>query len=254
MIEEGVLENPHVDACLALHMAQDHPLGTVIVRDGPLLAASDRFTIEIQGRGGHAAHPHTTVDPVVVGAHVTTALQSIVSRNVDPIASAVITVGSLHAGTAPNVIPDTASIWGDRPHPRSRGARDGRATIAEVATGVCQALGATAVVDYQRGVPATVNDPRAVAIIRDAAREVVGEERLIDPPPQMGGEDFSYFVIERPGAMFFVGSNNPERGLTWGHHHPKFDIDEESLAIGAETMARSVISYLQNGFDRGTQR
>jgi amidohydrolase len=248
MIEEGVLENPHVDACLPLHMAQDYPIGTIVVREGPLLAASDRFRITIQGKGGHAAHPHTTVDPVVVGAHVITSLQAIVSRNVDPIASAVITVGSLHAGTAPNVIPDTAEIWGTvrtlDPDVQSTIER----RIAEVATGISEALGATVKVDYQRGVPATINDPRAVAIIREAARQVVGDEKLIDPPPQMGGEDFSYFIIERPGAMFFVGSNNPDRGLVWGHHHPRFDIDEESLGIGLETMALSVISYLNHGF------
>jgi amidohydrolase len=247
MIEAGVLENPHVDACLALHMAQDYPLGTIVVREGPLLAASDRFRITIQGKGGHAAHPHTTIDPVVVGAHVITSLQAIVSRNVDPIASAVITVGSLHAGTAPNVIPDTADIWGTvrTLDPEVQSAIERR--IAEVATGVSEALGATAKMEYQRGVPATINDPRAVAIIREAARQVVGEEKLVDPPPQMGGEDFSYFILERPGAMFFVGSNNPDRGLVWGHHHPKFDIDEESLGIGLETMALSVISYLNHG-------
>lgn len=247
MIEAGVLEDPLVDACFALHMAQDAPLGTIIVKDGPLLAASDRFSIEIQGKGGHAAHPDKTVDPVVVGAHVITALQSIVSRNVDPIEPAVITVGSLHAGHAANVIPDTAQILGTvrtlNPDVQALIVK----RIEEVATGVCSALGASATFDYTYGVPATINDPGAVAIVREAATEAVGADRVITPSPSMGGEDFSFFLNERPGAMFMVGSNNPDKGLIWGHHHPRFDIDEESLATGLETMTRTVLRYLEQG-------
>lgn len=247
MIEAGVLEDPHVDACFALHMAQDAPIGTIVVKDGALLAASDRFSIEIQGKGGHAAHPDKTVDPVVVGAHVITALQSIVSRNVDPIEPAVVTVGSLHAGHAANVIPDTAQILGTvrtlNPDVQALIVK----RIEEIATGVCEAMGATATFDYTFGVPATINDPGAVALVRVAATEVVGEDKLITPNPSMGGEDFSFFLIERPGAMFMVGSNNPERGLTWGHHHPRFDIDEESLAIGLKTMTLTVLTYLERG-------
>ncbi|MBA3377773.1 MAG: amidohydrolase [Chloroflexia bacterium] len=247
MIEAGVLEDPHVDACFALHMAQDAPLGTIIVKDGPLLAASDRFSIEIQGKGGHAAHPDRTVDPVVVGAHVITALQAIVSRNVDPIEPAVITVGSLHAGHAANVIPDTAQILGTvrtlNPDVQALIVK----RIEEVATGVCTALGASATFDYTYGVPATINDGGAVAIVREAATAAVGADKVITPNPSMGGEDFSFFLNERPGAMFMVGSNNPDRGLIWGHHHPRFDIDEESLATGLETMTLTVLNYLERG-------
>lgn len=247
MIEEGVLEDPHVDACFALHMAQDAPLGTIIVKDGPLLAASDRFSIEIQGKGGHAAHPDKTVDPVVVGAHVITALQSIVSRNVDPIEPAVVTVGSLHAGHAANVIPDTAQIFGTvrtlNPEVQALIVR----RLAEIASGVCAAMGASATFDYTYGVPATINAPAAVALVREAATQVVGPDKVITPNPSMGGEDFSFFLRERPGAMFMVGSNNPDKGLTWGHHHPRFDIDEASLAIGLETMTLTVLTYLERG-------
>lgn len=248
MIEAGVLENPHVDACLALHMAQDEPLGTITIREGAMLAASDRFAITIQGKGGHAAHPNHTVDPVVVGAHLITALQTIVSRNVDPIQPAVITVGSLHSGEAANVIPDTAQLLGTV---RTLDA-DVQALIVrrieEVATGVCEAMGATASYEYTYGVPATVNAPEMARLVRDAAIQVVGEENVIAPPPSMGGEDYSYFLQARPGAMFMVGSNNPEKGLIWGHHHPRFDIDEESLASGLETMALSALTYLNEGF------
>ncbi len=248
MIEEGVLEDPHVDACFALHMAQDEPLGTIIINEGPMLAASDRFSIDIQGKGGHAAHPNLTVDPVVVGAHLITAIQAIVSRNVDPIEPAVVTIGSLHAGHAANVIPDTATLVGTvrtlNPDIQELIVR----RLEEVANGVCESMGATAHFEYTYGVPATINAPEAAALIREAAIEMVGEERVIAPPPSMGGEDFSYFTRERPGAMFMVGSANQEKGLIWGHHHPRFDIDEESLGIGLETMAVAVVKYLARGF------
>jgi len=247
MIEAGVLEDPHVDACFALHMAQNHPLGTIVAKEGPLLAASDRFSIEIMGKGGHAAHPHICVDSVVVGAHVIAGLQSIVSRNVDPIEPAVITVGSLQAGHASNVIPDSAQLLGTvrTLNPDIQTLIEKR--IGEVANGICAAMGASATYVFSPGVPATVNDPRAVAIIREAATQVVGAENVISPNSQMGGEDFSFFIIERPGAMFMVGSNNPEKGLVWSHHHPRFDIDEESLGIGLETMALTVMTYLDRG-------
>jgi amidohydrolase len=112
---------------------------------------------------------------------------------------------------------------------------------------VCTALGATAAFEYTYGVPATINDSRAVEVVRKAALQVVGADRLITPEPSMGGEDFSFFLHNRPGAMFMVGSNNPEKGLIWGHHHPRFDIDEESLATGLETMAMTVLGYLRDG-------
>lgn len=248
MIEEGVLEQPNVDACLALHMAQDLPVGTISIREGAALAASDRFSVTIQGKGGHAAHPNHAVDPVVVGAHLITALQTIVSRNVDPIQPAVITVGSLHAGEAANVIPDTAHVLGTVRTLDSDVQALIVRRIEEVATGVCAAIGATATFEYTYGVPATINAPEMAQLIQATAAEVVGEDRVVSPDPSMGGEDFSYFLQARPGAMFMVGSNNPEKGLIWGHHHPKFDIDEESLAVGLETMARSAMSYLNEGF------
>ncbi len=248
MIEAGVLEDPHVDACFALHMAQDAPLGTIVVKDGPLLAASDRFSIGIQGKGGHAAHPDKTVDPVVVGAHVITALQSIVSRNVDPIEPAVVTVGSLHAGHAANVIPDTAQILGTvrtlDPDVQALVVK----RIGEIATGVCSALGANATFEYASALPSSHTASPTDPTVRDARASAAGADKLVTPNPSMGGEDFSFFLNERPGAMFMVGSNNPEKGLTWGHHHPRFDIDEESLASGLETMTLTVLAYLDRGF------
>ena len=247
MIEAGVLEDPNVDAVFALHMAQEVPCGIVIVAPGPILAAPDGFQITIQGKGGHAASPHRAVDPVVIGAQLVMALQTIVSRNVDPIHSAVVTVGKFQAGEAFNVIPDTASLGGTVRtfDPDVRDLAEER--IKAICHGLAEATGAEIDTTYSRGYPATINDPRAVEIVREAAREVVGEDRLVTPPPIMAGEDFSYFLLERPGAMFQVGTRNEERGLVWGHHHPKFDIDEDSLVTGVETMVVTVLKYLEQG-------
>jgi amidohydrolase len=229
-------------------MAQEVPCGIVIVAPGPILAAPDGFTITIQGKGGHAAAPHRSVDPVVAGSMLVMALQTVVSRNVDPIESAVVTVGKFAAGEAFNVIPDTALLGGTVRtfSPEVRDLAEER--IKAICAGIAAATGTEIHLQYDRGYPATVNDPRAVGVIRTAARQVVGEDRVITPPPIMAGEDFSYFLLERPGAMFQVGTRNEERGLVWGHHHPKFDIDEESLAVGVETMATAVVTFLEQGF------
>lgn len=244
MIEQGVLEDPPVDACFGLHVWQNEPVGDVLVGDGPVMAASDRFEVTVQGKGGHGAMPDRCVDPIVVGMAIVNALQTIVSREVDPTESAVVTVGEFHAGEAPNVIPDTATIRGTvrtfTPEVQDHIER----RIVELAEGIGAAMRARVTAAYRRGVPATVNDPAMAAIARRAAIEVVGEEHVRPQVPTMGGEDFSHFLRERPGCYFFVGTNNAERGLVWGHHHPKFDIDEEALGIGVETMVRTLMGYL----------
>jgi amidohydrolase len=207
-------------------------------------AAADAFKIVIQGKGGHAAYPSENIDPVVIGAQIVVALQSLVSRETDPMESAVLSTCVFNAGDAFNVIPDTAELAGTVRtfKPDVRDMMEKR--IGEVATGIASAMQATAEVTYTRGYPATVNDEAMTQLAREAAIEVVGEENVIELEPKMGAEDFSYFLEQKPGSYFFVGSNNEERGLTWGHHHPKFDIDEESLAAGLGTMATSVLKYL----------
>ena len=247
MIEEGVLEDPHVDASFALHMAQHQPLGVITISGGPIMAAPDSFKVTIQGKGGHAAAPHTAVDPIVIGAQIVNALQTVVSRNIDPIESCVVTVGYFNAGEAFNVIPDVAMLGGTVRTLTPEMRELAQARVTSIAKGISEAGGATAEVEYTLGYPPTVNDHAAAALVREAATEVVGADNVISPPPSMGGEDYSYFLLERPGAMFQVGSKNEERGLVWGHHHPRFDIDEESLAIGLETMTVTVLKYLEQG-------
>lgn len=244
MIDQEVLEDPRVDACFGLHVWQNEPVGTVLVGDGPVMAASDRFTVTIQGKGGHGAMPNGCVDPIIVGMEIVNALQTIVARNVDPTESAVVTIGSFHSGHAPNVIPDTAEITGTvrsfKPEVQDLLER----RIVELAEGVGKAMRADVTASYRRGVPATINDPEMASIARQAAIAVVGEDNVRAQIPTMGGEDFSFFGQDKPACYFFVGTNNEERGLVWGHHHPRFDIDEEALGIGIETMVRTLTGYL----------
>jgi len=244
MIEEGVLEDPHVDGVFGLHMAQENALGTIKVAGGPVMASPDSFRVTVQGKGGHGAYPHTTVDPVVIGAQIVVALQTLVSREIDPLDNAVISTTFFNSGDAFNVIPDIAKLGGTVRtfKPETRDYLEKR--IPELVKAVGEALGATIEVSFERGYPATVNDPAEAERVRAAAAKVVGEENVIEMTPVMGGEDFSYFLEQRPGAYFFVGSRNEEKGLIWGHHHPKFDIDEESLAIGIEATVETVFSYL----------
>lgn len=244
MIEEGVLNDPPVEAVFGLHMSQGDPAGKISVGSGPVMAAADGFKIVIQGKGGHAAYPSENIDPVVIGSQIVVALQSLVSRETDPMESAVLSTCVFNAGDAFNVIPDTAELAGTvrtfKPEVRDHMEK----RIGEVATSIAEAMQATAEVTYTRGYPATVNDEAMTELAREAAVEVVGEENVIELKPKMGAEDFSYFLEQRPGSYFFVGSNNEDRGLVWGHHHPKFDIDEESLGAGLGTMATSVLKYL----------
>ena len=243
MIAAGVMEDPHVDAAIGLHLAQDLPLGQIATAPGPTMAAADMFYLTIKGTGGHGAHPNETVDPIVVGAQIITALQTVVSRERDPLTPAVVTVGAFLAGSAPNVIPDTAELRGTvrsfSPDERQRLAD----RIRAICEGVAHAMRADIELDYRFGYPATSNDEGMVEVVREAAAEVVGADNVVVKTPTMGGEDMSYFLLEVPGVFFHVGARNEERGLIWGHHHPKFDIDEAALGIGVEVMVASVLRY-----------
>jgi amidohydrolase len=244
MIREGVLEAPHVDAVLGLHMSQSDPLGEIHVAAGPVMAAADSFRIKIQGKGGHGAAPHECVDPILIGTQIVSALQSLVARETDPLEQAVVSVCAFHAGEAFNVIADTAELRGTV-RTFTAELRDQMETrLTALAQNVAIAMRGEATVEYQRGYPASINDEGMVEIVREAAKQVVGEEKVITSKPQMGAEDFSYFLLERPGAFFFVGSKNEEKGLVWGHHHPRCDIDEESMANGVGTMLTSILAYL----------
>jgi amidohydrolase len=244
MIEAGVLEEPHVDACFGLHIWQSLPVGTIGVVPGPAMANSDRFRIVVRGRGGHAAQPHLTVDSVVVASQIVVALQTVVARNVSPLKPAVVTVGSLHAGTTYNVIADTAELKGTLRSfdPETRRLLPARVEV--VARAVAESLGATIDWEFLEGYPACVNDPAMATLVREVAGGLIGPENVLQPEPTMGGEDFAYFLQQRPGCFWFVGSRNEERGLTFGHHHPRFDIDEAALPIAIESLTAVALRYL----------
>ncbi len=245
MVAEGVLEGPRIDAAFGLHVAQDLPLGTVVAYPGAGMAAADGFSVTIQGRGGHAAAPHTTIDALMVAATIVTTLQTLVSREVDPLSPAVVTTAILQAGgTARNIIADTATFsgsvrWFDPPTGDLLAAR-----IPALIEGVAASMQAIATVEYTRGVPPTVNEPGLAALVREVAAEVEGVTVAIPGVPIMGSEDFSEFTQRVPATFFHVGTRDEASGKVWGHHHPKFDIDERALAIGVEVMVLSALRYL----------
>jgi len=244
MIEAGVLQDPDVDAIIGLHLWNNLPLGTIGVRSGPLMAAVESFNCTILGKGGHGAMPHQTIDSILVSAQIVNALQSIVARNVDPIESAVVTVGKLHAGTAINVIADTAQMSGTVRYfnPKLEGYFHQR--IEQVIAGICQSHGASYQLDYYQLYPPVINNTKMAQLVRSVASDVVETPAGIVPECQtMGGEDMAFFLQAVPGCYFFVGTANPTKNLVYPHHHPQFDFDETALGIGAEIFVRCVEKF-----------
>lgn len=244
MIEAGVLRHPDVDAIVGLHLWNNLPLGTVGVRTGPLMAAVGLFSCKIQGKGGHGAMPHQTIDAVVVSAQIVSALQAIVARNVNPLDAAVITIGELCAGTAKNVIADTAQMRGTVRYYNPDLARVIPERMEQVIAGICQSHGATYELEYQQFYPALINDRAIADLVRLAAETVVETPADIVPECQtLAGEDMAYFLQEVPGCYFFLGSANADRDLAYPHHHPRFDFDETALAMGVEIFTRCVEKF-----------
>lgn len=247
MIAEGAMENPRVDACIGLHLWNDLPAGVVGVLEGPLMAAADQWRARIIGKGGHGAAPHATVDPIVAAAHAVTALQSIVARNVDPLKSGVVTVGTFHSGQAFNIIAHEATLSGTT-RTFDEDVQDLlERRVREVLEHTAAAFGARAEVEYERGYPVLVNDAGMCDLVRAAAKEVVGEENVINATPTLGGEDMAYFLREAPGCFFFVGSATPDEDV-YPHHNPRFNIDESALPVGVQVIVRAVVKYLSAEF------
>jgi amidohydrolase len=241
VIEAGVLRDPEVDAIVGLHLWNNLPVGAIGVRSGPLMAAVELFRCKIIGKGGHGAMPHQTVDAILVAADIVSALQTIVSRNVNPLESAVVTVGEFHAGSAQNIIADSASIAGTVRYfnPRYEDYFDRR--LQEIIGGICQAYGANYELEYEKLYPPVVNNPQMTDLVRSAATELIETPLGIVPECQtMGGEDMAFFLQAVPGCYFFLGAANPEKGLAYPHHHPRFNFDEAALTIGVEMFVRCV--------------
>jgi amidohydrolase len=243
MIAEGALD-PTPDAAFGLHVWQTLDLGKVGITPGPFMAAVDEFEVTIRGKGAHAAMPQAGLDPVVALAHVISALQTIASRNVDPLLEVVVSVTQVRAGSAFNIIPESAWMNGTVRVFDPETWKTLPETFERVCRGVAEALGCRAEVSYTRHNRPTVNDRAMAALAREAAIEVVGEENVLDDVRTMGGEDFSAFLARVPGCFIAVGSRNVARGLVWEHHHPRFDVDEASLGIGAEVLLRTAKRFL----------
>ncbi|MDF3820053.1 amidohydrolase [Leptospira sp. 96542] len=245
MIASGILLRYKVDAVFALHVWNHIDLGKVGVVNGTMMASVDEFKITIHGTSGHGAMPQHTVDPIVVGSHIVTALQTIVSRNVDPLEPCVVTVGSFHAGNAFNVIPETANLQGTvRTYSKSvyeEVPKRMEILVKQVASG----FGAKIDWSYTRIDKPTINDPKMADIVRRAATQVLGENALTEENTRtMGGEDFSAFLMERPGCYFFIGSRNETKGFTHPHHSSFFDFDEDAMPIGLSVMKEVISIYL----------
>ncbi|RLL47148.1 amidohydrolase [Oceanobacillus piezotolerans] len=242
MIEEGVLDG--VDYVFGSHLASDLPLGKVAVGEGYQMAAVDKFAITIKGRGGHGARPHEAVDSLVIGTSVVDSLQKIVSRQVNPLKSAVVTIGIFQAGNAFNVIPDTARIEGTVRTFDSEVRDMVEKEINTIVQGITSAFHATYKIDYLRGYPALFNHKAETELARELFKNVFSEENVVELKPTMGAEDFAYFLEKKPGTYFRVGSRNDNESTHYPHHHPRFDFDEQALIQIGKSFVKIVSHYL----------
>ncbi len=235
MIQAGALNG--VDAIFGTHLSSNHPTGMIGYRVGPLMAAVDSFELKIQGKGGHGAHPHQTKDAIVIGSQLVMNLQQLVARRVAPTESAVLTVGSFVASNADNIIADTAYLNGTI----RTFDKEVRATMERefkrVVHGTEIAQDCTIKLDYRKGYPAIVNHEKETLFVRDIAQDICD---VVEIPATMGGEDFAYYLEEKPGTFFFTGAAPVEYAP---HHHPKFDIDEKGMLVAAKVMLSAALEY-----------
>jgi amidohydrolase len=243
MIGDGILAAPAVNAAFGIHVWNELPVGSIGIMAGAMMASVDEFDITITGTGGHAAMPHRAIDPVLVAAHVITALQSLVSRRRDPFEEGVVSVTQVSAGHAFNVIPPQATLRGTV---RTFGGKfydDAPRLLEDTARGIARALGADATIEFRRLTGPLVNDPAMADLMKSVGEEIVGKSRVQGDIRTMGGEDMSYFLKQVPGCFAFVGSARTD-GKSFPHHSPRFDIEEEALPIAAELLTQTTARYL----------
>ena len=244
MVEERILEG--VDSVFGLHVYSMLPFGTLNYSPGALMAAGDFFDVKITGRGGHGAQPHLTVDPIVIATNAINAIQTIVSREVDPLESAVVSICKMEAGEAYNVIPETATFGGTiRSHkPELREFIPKR--VKEILDGVVLGMRGNYEFNLMSKFPATITDEQMTAFVVNVAKEILGEDKISMMKPLMGSEDFSFYLQKIPGTFAFLGVENKEKGIIYPQHHPKYNIDEDILPIGAALHAAVAREYLKD--------
>ncbi len=246
MMKDGVLENPKVDMTLSMHLWNEKPLGWVHVAKGPVMAGAEEFKIKIIGRGGHGAIPEAAVDPVVCAAQIISAAQTIVSRNVSPMETAVVSFTVIQGGTAFNVIPQEVLMEGTirtfEPKVRQKVVR----RFEEIVTGIASAMECQSQVNVKRLTPALINAADITGIVQETARRILPQANHDSTPClTMGAEDMAFMQEKVNGCYLFIGSNNAEKNLNYGHHHPKFDFDEQALITGAALMSAAALDILK---------
>ncbi len=244
MVEEGALENPGVDAIFGAHLFPDLQLGKVGIHEKEGLAATDRVIIKILGKGGHGAYPHLSRDPILAAGHLITQIHSIVSRNIAPLDSAVVTIGKVSGGTAFNIIPDEVELLGTVRSLTPRVREELKSRLEQVTQGVAGSFDLDYRFDYQYGYPALVNDPEMSHLVASACAKGIGKENVEFIRPSMGGEDFAYYLQKVPGSFFRLGCRNEEKGIVHPFHSSSFDIDEDVLPFGVEMFTRIIDQYL----------
>lgn len=245
MISEGVLSNPKVDVMCGLHVEETLECGSIMVKRGTVNAASNPFNITIKGSGGHGAYPDTAVDPIVISSHVITALQSIVSREIKPVNPAVVTIGTIHGGTAQNIIPNEVKLGGiirtmtmeDREFAKNR--------LKDIVQGICLSMRASCEIEIEESYPCLYNDDTMVKILESSAKKIVGDKNVkVQENPKLGVESFAYFANEVPSVFYFLGIRNEEKGIVHPAHNSLFDMDEEALFLGTAIQCQVVLDYL----------
>ncbi len=250
MIEAGCMENPQVDAVLGLHVGalfKEVGAGKIGIHYGPAMAAVDKFSVKVRGKGGHGAAPHMCVDPIATACEIITNLQKIVSREINPTHPAVLSVGTIRGGTAFNIIPEVVEFEGTvrTTDPRDREFIQKR--FKEMCETIARANRAEVEIDYLNHYPAAINDEEFTQQFVKSAENVIGKQNIVElRKPTMGAEDMAYFLQKAPGTFFFLGTNNPEKGIIYPNHHPKFDVDEDVLWIGPALFVQAVLDF----FDR----
>lgn len=242
VVQSGALDA--ADVIYGVHLWSQSPVGHVYCAPGPLMAAADKFSIVIKGKGGHAGMPHEAVDSIVVGAHTVVALQSIVSRFTPPEAPAVLTVGAMQAGSTFNVIASECRLQGTvRTFDEATRERI-RAMLENIVQQTAAMFGAKAELDYESGYPAVVNDELEASRFFEAAADIMPESCVHRSPIIMAAEDFSYYLLQKPGCYMFVGAGNADKGIVYPHHHPKFDVDEDAMVHSARLLAAMTLHYM----------
>ena len=244
MIKAGVLENPQVDAAMGLHLWGSTEEGIVEYKSGALMASPDRFNLKIIGKGGHAARPHNTIDPIPIAAQIISSLQNIVSRRIDPLESAVISVGMIEAGKTHNVIPDQVELKATVRSLKKEIREKLPQYIESVIKNTCQIYGAEYELDYIFGYPAVINDPQMTNIIKTAAQKILGPEKVREKEKaEMGGEDFSYFGREVPAVFYYLGI--APQGEIVNHHQSDFKFNDTVLKTGVAVMAQAALDFFK---------